>query len=420
MIAQTATKIRGQIDRFSGNLSQGLCKVLRRLVAEVVYGILARRSVHLTEIGRALEEEIALIKTENRLSRNLARPEIRSAVQAAIARQGAPRIGKDTLLVLDLSDIVKPYAKKMEHLARVRDGSKKELSDGYWLCQVIGVECGGCEITPLYGDLYSHKAEDFVSENEEVFKAMRLVSKAVDGRGIWVIDRGGDRGGIFDELASRGKGRRFLIRLQGDRHLLLGARKRSALWIAQGCRLPYAATVWKEEGKGERAYTLEYGFRRVRLPRHPDVDLWLVVVRGFGEKPLMILTNVPMRRNREVLWWAVSAYLTRWRVEETIRFSKQSYRLEDVRVRSYDRLRNLVVLATAATAFACTVLGARMKMRILASHVLAAARRVFGIPDFRYYAVADGLGEILTRFPRRRSPSARDEHASTQLSLLPP
>ena len=46
----------------------------------------------------------------------------------------------------------------------------------------------------------------------------------------------------------------------------------------------------------------------------------------------MILTTVPLRKNRKVLWWAVQAYLTRWRIEDTLRFAKQSYRLEDVRV----------------------------------------------------------------------------------------
>jgi len=42
----------------------------------------------------------------------------------------------------------------------------------------------------------------------------------------------------------------------------------------------------------------------------------------------MLLTS----GNRKALWWAVEAYLTRWRVEDTIRFIKQSYHLEDVRV----------------------------------------------------------------------------------------
>ena len=155
----------------------------------------------------------------------------------------------------------------------------------------------------------------------------------------------------------------------------------------------------------------------MRLPAHPAEPLWLVVVRGFGDEPLMLLTNVAVRRKRAVLWWLVEAYLTRWRIEETIRFTKQSYRLEDIRVRSYQRLRNLVVLTCAALQFTCTVLGSRMKLQILAQHVLRAARRVFGIPDFRYYALADGLAALLRRFPLHVQ---RPKALPPQLSLLPP
>jgi len=68
---------------------------------------------------------------------------------------------------------------------------------------------------------------------------------------------------------------------------------------------------------------LDHGCRPVRLPEHPDKPLWLVVVRGLGAAPMMLLTDLPMRRKRALLWWVVSAYLTRWRIEEAIRFVKQ-------------------------------------------------------------------------------------------------
>ena len=42
-----------------------------------------------------------------------------------------------------------------------------------------------------------------------------------------------------------------------------------------------------------------------------------------------------------------------------------------------------MVLVTAAVYFAAVYLGLRMKLRILAGHVLRASKRVFGIPDFR-------------------------------------
>ena len=73
----------------------------------------------------------------------------------------------------------------------------------------------------------------------------------------------------------------------------------------------YATHVVREEKGREVCRRLDYGLCRVRLPDHPDVPLWLVVVRGLGARPMMLLTNLPMRRNHKVLWWAVSTYLSR-------------------------------------------------------------------------------------------------------------
>jgi hypothetical protein len=80
---------------------------------------------------------------------------------------------------------------------------------------------------------------------------------------------------------------------------------------------------------------------------------------------------------RIVIW----TYITRWRIEDVIRSVKQSYRLEDMRCLTYHRLRALMALVTAAAFFAAVYLGLRMKLRVLASHVLRASKRVFGIPD---------------------------------------
>ena len=182
-----------------------MCKPARRFVAEAPYGIAARQSVRLTEIGRALEEPIALAKTETRLSRNLGRPALGNHVAAAVLRAGASRIRERTLLILDVSDITKPYAERMEYLARVRDGSTGAIADGYWLCQVVAVANEDAAIVPLYSALYSQRAPDFISENAEVKTAMAAVSEACDGRGVWVVDRGGDRGELYADLLAAGR-----------------------------------------------------------------------------------------------------------------------------------------------------------------------------------------------------------------------
>ena len=182
--ARTALKLREQIIKFSGELSAELPKVGRRFITEAVYGIQARRCVRLTEIARALGEKTPLRKTEYRLSRQLGRRDLWSKAVDSVAQMAARYIKEDTLLVIDPSDIRKKYAEKMEHLARVRDGSEGEIANGYWTCNVIGTEIGKASIIPLYSRLYSQAGPDFQSENTEIRKAVDKVSNYTQGRGI--------------------------------------------------------------------------------------------------------------------------------------------------------------------------------------------------------------------------------------------
>ena len=39
------------------------------------------------------------------------------------------------------------------------------------------------------------------------------------------------------------------------------------------------------------------------------------------------------------------------------------------------------------------------KLTLMAGHVLKCAKRVIGIPDFKYYALGDGLSNIFSRYP---------------------
>ena len=111
---------------------------------------------------------------------------------------------KDTLLIVDPTDITKKYARKMECLAKVRDGSEKEVGLGYWVDTVVGARNGSSEIIPLVHRLYSQEAVDFVSENHELLEVMNRVRSAAEGRGIFVLDRGGDRRSLYKELLKEG------------------------------------------------------------------------------------------------------------------------------------------------------------------------------------------------------------------------
>lgn len=271
----------------------------------------------------------------------------------------------------------------------------------------------GSEIVPLYQKLYSAEAQEFSSENAEVLAGVDLVRAHTHGRGIWAVDRGGDRKKLLEPLLDRRE--RFVIRSTGKR-LVVDRKnmKRSVTELGARCRLRYQARIVKIQDGQEKIYHLRYGVERIRLLGREL--LHLVVVAGFGEEPMLLLTNaLEGARDSQSLWWIAQIYLTRWKIEETFRFIKQSYNLEDIRVMKYQRLKNLIVLVTAAAYFAATFLGQRMKLRILCEKLLIISQRFFGIPPFRFYALADGIKKILSQ----TSPNP-PEHVppSLQLELL--
>lgn len=405
-VQQIALRLREQMSSFLGNLSRFVPqRTARRFVQEALYGITARKSLRLSEIARSLEEEIALIKTENRLSRQAQRRGLHQGLHDFVLHGSCHRIQHDTLLVIDLSDIVKPFGRKMEHLARVRDGSNGGYGDGYWLCQVVAVECGGTRITPLVNHLWSQNDPEHKSENTEILSCIDQVTRHCASRGIWVMDRGGDRIRIIEELLH--KQRRFLIRLVGNRHLLHNGKAALAEELANSCPLPYTEFLTKQKSDGtEERLKLSFGVLTVRLPAFPQKQLRMVVLHGFPGGPIMILTSEPIKNSRRSIQWAIDAYLTRWRIEDTLRFAKQTYAIEDVRVLGYQSLRNMMALTLLAMSFSMHWLGSKDKLAVLAHHAITAAKRLFGIADFRYYAISDGISEILRKrtkppFPRQ-------------------
>ena len=408
------SRLKAQLTKFSSELCEGLSRPLSKFVGEVLFGIQASQDVKLSNIARSLKEEIPLIKTEDRLSRNLKAVELEAELTPQLVKMGSQRVVTNTVLCLDLSDIRKEYAKKMEYLAPVRDGSKGELHPGYWLCDITGAEVNGSEIVPLYQKLYSAEAEEFTSENAEILAGIDLVRAHTQGRGIWAVDRGGDRKKLLEPLLDRHE--RFVIRSTGKRFVRDRKNvKRSVAEVGARCRLRHQARVIKIQDGQEKTYDLRYGVEPIRLVGR-DEQLYLVVIAGFGEEPMLLLTDaLEGARDSQSLWWIVQIYLTRWKIEETFRFIKQSYNLEDIRVMTYQRLKNLVVLVTAAAYFAATFLGQKMKLRILCEKLLIISQRFFGIPPFRFYALADGIKNVLSQ----TSPGPPEEMPPTlQLEFL--
>lgn len=399
--SKLGAKIKSQITRFAGKLTEGMDKVTRRWVSEMIYGIQASEDVKVSEVARSLQEPIALIKTENRLCRNLAEQDVTDRVNGWTVWEGSAAVDEATVLAIDLGDVRKTYAKKMEYLGQVRDGSTGEIVPGYWVCEVLAADPNGERVTPLYGELYAQKAEDFDSENDQLLKAIGLVSAATQKKGIWAIDRGGDRRKILIPLLDAKL--QFVVRQVGDRHILLPRGGRHPVALAgRWCRTPFEKVIQVErEGRVEKK-RLKLGSMPVRLPERPEVTLWLAVIRGLAPHPILLLTNVAPKPGQNYAEWIGDIYLTRWKCEEAYRFIKQNYHLEDVRVRSYNALRNTYALVHAIFYFVSVVIGTKAKLNLVFKKVWEKAKRFYEIATFFQYAVADGIHRVL--FASRTGP----------------
>jgi len=400
-------KVQHQIARFSYRVTKGLTKPKRKFISQVLYGIQASRDIKLSNIARSLGEDIELLQTEKRLSRHMMSKDLTDNINNTLIEESRWKIREDTVLALDLSDINKPFAKKMDYLADVWDGSRGKIASGYWICEVVAAGVKEENPIPLYSELYSHKANGFESENNQILKAIRAVSIHTQRRGIWTMDRGADRKILVGELDKMRL--RFVIRAKSNRLIKDHrgrARNISDILKTMKYKESYTITIDRE------GYTENI---EVRLAKRDNLTIEnakvsLVAIKGFGQEVMLLITNVD-KSPKEIL----EIYLTRWKCEESFRFLKHEYHLEDVRVRRYTALRNTIVLIHAVFYFLSVYLGRRLKMKILLNKILERAKRFFQIPVFKHYAIADGIFRLL--FNLKWSPKNIEEESFDKRQL---
>lgn len=179
--------------------------------------------------------------------------------------RGSVRSGNaDTVLALDLGDIRKEYAQKMEHLATVWDGSTGETHAGYWLVDVTAAEVNGNDIVPVCQKLFSTQAKEYVSENAEILSIVDAANQHLNGRGIWTMDRGCDRKKLLEPLLD--KHLRFVIRSPGER-------------MVRDRRGGYAASPrWPQRT------SLVGGGSRLRPAAHPAAHQPQIAGPGLGKR----------------------------------------------------------------------------------------------------------------------------------------
>ena len=202
------------------------------------------------------------------------------------------------------------------------------------------------------------------------------------------MDRGYDCNRYYEYFIKQDE--KFIIRAKKNRNVIYKDKTVNILKLANQFKGKYKLEYRDKSGINR---SVKISIIPIRLCEFRKTELDLVVVYGFGAIPMMLITNLKSDDKR--LCVAVcKVYLMRWRIEEFFKFKKQSFDFENLRVQSLKSIRNLDLLLTIAIGYIAEISGKPENIKLRAE-IIEVSKRLFGVPDFVYYAVSDGIFEIL-------------------------
>ena len=381
--------LKREILNFTNKISKKLSKPDRKFTADITYGMLASGSCLLTDVVDQLHETSRKVNSVERLTRHLNKGTPAKALNSylSVIRKWIP---DEPVIHIDDSDIVKPDGYKFEALGIVRDGSKSTdtkniYEKGYHVTEACVMTQSRHPVS-IFSEIHSSQEKNFTSINDVTFSAMER-GAAMFGRATFVMDRGYDDNKMFlklDELEQD-----YVIRLTARRKLYFHGK-----WIP--------ATQLRNQRKGKIKTPLVYkGKSHDAYLSHVKVqitaskkDIYLVLVYGITEQPMMLATNKEITSKEDVIKVA-KTYFSRWRIEEYFRCKKQMFHFENFRVRKLAAINALNFYITLCMAFLAHI-SMKPETNALKVSIIQKADPVKEKVHFCYYRLAKGISGILS------------------------
>ena len=382
-------QMKRKILNFSNKISRHLSNPEKKFTADITYGILASGSCLLTDVADSLHEPSKKINTVDRLSRHLEKGTPASAA-ASYLKQVKKWVPDEPVLHIDDSDVVKPDGYKFESLGIVRDGSestsaKNVYKKGYHVTEACVLTRSNHPVS-IFSRVHSSSEKDYQSVNTITFQAMEQ-GTALFGRAVFCMDRGYDDNKMFLKLNELGQD--YVIRLKSNRKLLYHNKWTMASQLRDRRKGKIRTNIFYK-GKDHEAY-LSHVKVQITASRK---DIYLVLVYGISEHPMMLATNKKIRSKDDVVRVA-RIYFSRWKIEEYFRCKKQLFRFESFRVRKLKAINALNFYITLCMAFLDPV-SMESETNALKVSIIKTADPVKQKVFFCYYRLAKGISGILS------------------------
>jgi hypothetical protein len=341
-------------------------KRLKRVVPLAIQGILAGQSPQITHMARGVAGEgqtkwpvakrlYRFVKNPHFNQRDLLKG-LYGIAQRAVAQQAPAYV----LVALDPVNLEKPYTEKLEGVSTVMKSTppgprgEKRLTSGYPAMTATVVNLPEPVIT--YANWFSYTTPDFVSENREIYRAIRITRALLPQTPIrFVGDAGLDDQKIFRQV-DLAKGE-FIFRAGQDRRVEV-YNERLDRWESEllqdliaTIRLPLNLRVTFTHARKTRQVDIQLGWLKIRLPQTQQI-LWMLVAHDPNlDHDVTLITNVPIYSAHHAQT-VYREWRYRPRIEHTYRFDQErGLDVEDIQVRTLERMRRVFILVLLATLF---------------------------------------------------------------------
>ncbi len=365
------SELNQSIHEFLKPFSELLPDVRLRVVAELmVRGLVTSQSPVVTQIARGVshndetiwptcQRAYRFLWNSRFSSRTLVKGLYRVAQHAVTAQQPAYLV-----IALDPVNFEKPYTTTLEGISRVMKDTPpcrrhpKRITPGYpaITATIVNVE----QPATTYAHWFSYETPDFVSQNREIEKALRVSRTLFPKAKLrFVGDAGLDDRKIFAQVERiRGE---FVIRACHDREIeVYNARLKR--WepeklfdLVATAPVEFEQVVIFTHARQQRRARIGFGWFQIRILDTQQI-LWVLVAHHFDEdRDLILLTNVPLE-NRRVVRQVYQDWRLRGKIEHGYRFEQEDgLDVEDLRVETLERMRRLFVLVLLAAQFVCYI-----------------------------------------------------------------
>ena len=335
-----------------------------------------------------------VITNEHRISKSLMTNDY-SKLDENILKIGSNLAFSDHVdILIDKSDLAKPYAKKMENLKPIADGSDNyKVKNGFETTNFM-MKTKQHNHYMLYSEVQD--PNEMTQKEKEHVVIDKLDTVFSDKKRLYIGDSGYSGETNINQF------------LQNDDDFILRLKSNRTMDICESKEFDYTAEIlgqlqskWNLQTiTTSVSYNGRCGTAKISMItgflEKVFQELTFIIITSTIGSPMILVTNLKCNDllDAKKIYFK---YLSRWKIEQSFKFMKEQYKLEKFHVRSFQSIQNIYKLVNIIFNYFAFLL--KRKDSLLIKYLIEISLNINFKKDvnFQYYRIADGIKNTFTK-----------------------